>query len=281
MGASQQTAPLTVVIRPQKITRIDWSELWAYRELFYYFVWRDFKVQYKQTAIGAAWAVFQPFVMMVVFTVFFSKIAGIKSGSSVPYAVFSYTGLIFWNCFASAVSRASDSLVINQGVITKIYFPRVIVPISATIIAFVDFLFALIVFVGLAAFYGVVPGLLGIAMFVPLVLLTFVAAAGLGLGLSALNLKYRDIRIALPFFIQMLLFLTPVIYPVTLLPHGVRWILYLNPMTGIISTFRATLLGQGSAGWSLLALSTGMAFVFLCVGWLFFRARERAFADIV
>lgn len=282
MAVSQQTAPRpTIVIRPQKIIRIDWRELWAYRELFYYFVWRDFKVKYKQTAIGAAWAIFQPFVMMVVFTVFFNRVAGIKSGSSVPYAIFSYTGLMFWNCFATAVNNASDSLVVNQAVITKIYFPRAIVPVSATIIAFVDFLFALVVFIGLAAYYGVVPGLLGVALFIPLALVTFVAGAGIGLGLSALNLKYRDVRIALPFFIQTLMFLTPVIYPITLLPHGIRWALYLNPMTGVISTFRATLLQQSSAGWPLLGLSTASALGLLFLGWFVFRTRERAFADIV
>lgn len=271
---------METVIEPKRRLSIDWKELNAYRELFYYFAWRDIKVRYKQTAIGAAWAIFQPFITMVVFTLFFNHVAGIKSGA-IPYAIFSYTGLLFWNYFSNALTRSSNSLVDNQGVITKIYFPRIIPPISATIVALVDFAFAFIVFVVLMIYYRIVPGIEGVLFFIPAVLITFVAATGIGLFLATLNVKYRDIKQALPFFIQTGLFLTPVIYPISSVPAQYQWLLYLNPMTGVITALRAWTLHYETVDLSLLGLSIISAIVFFLIGLIYFKAKEREFADII
>jgi lipopolysaccharide transport system permease protein len=268
------------IIRPRKWARLDWRELWAYRELFYFFAWRDIKVRYKQTAIGASWAIVQPFVTMVVFTIFFNRISGIKSGA-LPYAIFSYTGLIFWNLFAQTLQRSSESLTQNQSMITKVYFPRVIAPVSAAFVAIADFFFALLVYVVLMAYYGIRPGFVGVLLVLPLVVATFVASCGLGMFLASLNVKYRDVRQALPFFIQTLLFLTPVIYPVTLVPERFRWFLYLNPMTGIISVARTQLLHEGATDWPLVALSLAVGAALFALGLVYFRRRESEIADIV
>lgn len=272
---------MELVIRPQKKLRIDWKELWGYRELFYYFVWRDIKVRYKQTAIGVAWAVFQPLIMMVVFTLFFNKVAGIDSGSAIPYAIFSYSGLLFWNYFSQALSRSSESLVGNQGMITKIYFPRIILPFSATIVGLVDFFFALVIFAGLMFYFDIAPSLAGVLLLIPMLLLSFIAASGIGMFLASLNVKYRDVRQALPFFIQTLLFLTPVIYPVSLVPGRFQWLLYLNPMTGVISTMRAGLLNEAPIPYHLLGLSVISAVLLFIIGFTYFKRREREVADII
>lgn len=272
---------MELVIRAQKNLRIDWKELWGYRELFYYFVWRDIKVRYKQTAIGVAWAIFQPFIMMVVFTLFFNKVAGIDSGSAVPYAIFSYSGLLFWNYFAQALSRSSESLVGNQGMITKIYFPRIILPFSTTIVGLVDFFFALIIFIGLLFYFDITPSLLGIVLFLPMLLLSFIAASGLGMMLAALNVKYRDVRQALPFFIQTLLFLTPVIYPVSMVPERFQWLLFLNPMTGVITTMRASILHEDTIPTGLVMISVASALLLFTIGLMYFKRRERKIADII
>jgi len=261
-------------IRPQPRLRIGWRELWAHRELFYFFAWRDIKVRYKQTAVGALWAIFQPLMTMVVFTLFFNKVAGIKSGN-LPYAVFSYTGLLFWNFFSTALTNASNSLVSNQAVITKIYFPRLVMPLAATIVSLVD------VFAGLMLYYRIVPGVVGVLLFVPVLVASFVAASGIGMFLAAVNVKYRDVRYALPFFIQTLLFLTPVIYPVSLLPAKFQWFLYLNPMTGAISTVRSGLLHDGSIHWGLVGISLATTLLLFVVGLVYFRSQERKFADLI
>jgi lipopolysaccharide transport system permease protein len=269
------------VIRPERKLHSNWREVWAFRELFYFLAWRDVKVRYKQTLVGASWAIFQPFVMMVVFTVFFNHLAGISAGDDVPYPVFVYSGLLFWNLFTQTVSRASDSLVNNQAVVTKVYFPRLILPLSAPVVSFADFLAALVIFAGMLVYYGILPGLEGVLLFLPAIGITLVAACGLGLALAALNVKYRDVRQALPFFLQVLLFLTPVIYPVSLVPSHLRFLLYLNPMTGVITAMRAGVTGAGSVNWLSLAVSLGMALLLLACGLEYFRRREREFADIV
>jgi lipopolysaccharide transport system permease protein len=260
---------------------VDLAELYGYRELFYFFAWRDLKVRYKQTAIGAAWAVIQPVLMMVVFTLFFHGVAKIGTGAAVPYAIFSYLGVLFWQYFSSAITRASSSLVDNQAVITKIYFPRIIPPVSSTLVALVDFLVATVVFAGLLLYYGISPGILGIALFIPAMLVTFVAAAGLGIFLAAVNVRYRDVKQAVPFLVQTGLFITPVIFPITQVPERFRFLLYLNPMTGVISDMRAALLHAGTIDWGLTAISLASAFVMLIGGLMYFRARERQFADII
>lgn len=277
---SKQTNIL--VIKPKKHLAIDWGELLHYRELFFYFAWRDVKVRYKQTAIGASWAIFQPFITMVVFTLFFNKVAGIETGSdAVPYAIFSFLGLLFWNYFSNALTRSANSLVDNQAVVTKVYFPRLIPPISSTIVSLIDFCFALIVYVGLMFYFSIPPTALGLLLFLPAVAVTFIAATGPGLFLAALNVKYRDVKQILPFLIQTGLFLTPVIYPVTAVPEQYQWLLYLNPMTGVINAMRSSLLGLGTIDWPLTILSVTTAVIMLWVGLLFFKSKEREFADII
>lgn len=270
------------IIKPKKHLAVDWKELKVYRELFFYFAWRDVKVRYKQTAIGASWAIFQPLITMVVFTLFFNRVAGIESGSeAVPYAIFSFIGLLFWNYFSNALTRSGNSLVDNQAVVTKVYFPRLIPPVSSTIVSLIDFGFALIVYVGLMLYFQIAPTLLGLLLFVPAVLLTFVAATGPGLFLAALNVKYRDVKQIMPFIIQTGLFLTPVIYPVTSVPQQYQWILYLNPMTGVINAMRSSLLGLGSINWPLTSLSVASAVIMFIFGLYYFKAKEREFADII
>lgn len=270
------------IIKPKKHLAIDWKELRAYRELFFYFAWRDVKVRYKQTAIGASWAIFQPFITMVVFTLFFNKVAGIQSGSdAVPYAIFSFIGLLFWNYFSNALTRSGNSLVDNQSVVTKVYFPRLIPPVSSTIVSLIDFGFALIVYIGLMVYYRIAPTPVGLLLFLPAVALTFVAATGPGLFLAALNVKYRDVKQIMPFIIQTGLFLTPVIYPVTSVPQKFQWLLYLNPMTGVINAMRSSLLGLGSIDWPLTMLSVASATIMFVFGLYYFKAKEREFADII
>jgi lipopolysaccharide transport system permease protein len=268
------------VIRPNSHSGLSFRELKAYRELFFYFAWRDVKVRYKQSVLGIGWAVLQPFVLMVVFTLFFNRVAKISSGT-IPYAIFSYTGLLFWNTFSSALTRSSNSLVQNQAVITKIYFPRIIVPISATIVAFIDFCFAFIVFIGLMFYYHLTPGSAGLVFLIPAILITFMAASGLGMFLSAVNVKYRDVQQIVPFLIQLGLFLTPVIYPVSLVPERYQWILYLNPMTGIISAMRSWWLHQGTVNHFYLLISVITSVALLLIGYAYFKAKEREFADII
>lgn len=276
------TETSTLVIKPKKHLAVDWKELLHYRELFFYFAWRDVKVRYKQTAIGASWAVLQPFITMVVFTLFFNKVAGIQTGSdAVPYAIFSFLGLLFWNYFSNALTRSANSLVDNQAVVTKVYFPRLIPPISSTIVSLIDFCFALIVYIGLMFYFRIPPTALGLLLFLPAVAVTFTAATGPGLFLAALNVKYRDVKQILPFLIQTGLFLTPVIYPVTAVPQKYQWILYLNPMTGVINAMRSSLLGLGTINWALTMLSIATAVTMLWVGLLFFKSKEREFADII
>jgi lipopolysaccharide transport system permease protein len=274
------TPPFELVIRPRRALRIDWAELWAYRELFFFFAWRDVKVRYQQTVIGAAWAVIQPFLTMVVFTVFFNRVAGIKSGS-IPYPIFSFTGLLFWQFFTTAVTSASASLTANAQIVSKIYFPRLIAPVSATLVSLVDFACSFVVFIALMAYYGIEPGAVGIAMLIPALLVSFITVAGLGTYLAALNVTYRDVRYAVPFFIQILLFVTPVIYPTNLVPESLRWFLYLNPMAGVISMIRAGFLGEAPIPWGPFGVSTVSAIALAVVGLLYFRRTERTFADVI
>ncbi len=281
MSGEKYTEATEFIIKPQKTLRTDWKEIWEYRELFYFLAWRDVKVRYKQTTIGITWAIFQPLVTMVVFTIFFNRVAGIEAPNGIPYAIFSYAGLLFWNFFASALGRTSTSLVANQGVITKIYFPRLIAPFSAVIVALIDFLFGLLVFVGLLIYFQILPGIEGFLLFLPMLLLAFVTASGLGLLFAALNVQYRDVGLVVPFLINILLFLTPVIYPVSLVPERLQWLLYLNPMTGVVQTMRAGTLGEGVVEWGLLGLSTLVALLFFVVGFFFFKQKERKFVDIV
>jgi len=268
------------VIRPKKLFHLrDLKELWQYRELLYFFSWRDFKVRYKQTAIGAAWAIFQPFITMVVFTVFFGNLAKIPS-DGVPYPIFVYVGLLFWQFFSSALSDTSNTLITNQSIITKVYFPRLILPVSAVITKLVDFVIASLILVGLMFYYGYTPNLSGLFLLPLLLIITFMSAVGAGLFLAAINVKYRDVRYALPFFIQILLFVTPVIYPASIAGEWSK-LLAVNPMMGVIQNARGALLGTMPVNWVLIGSSAIGAAVLLLIGIYTFKKIERYFADIV
>lgn len=268
------------IIRPKKLFHLsDLKELWQYRELLYFFTWRDLKVRYKQTMIGVAWAIFQPLVTMVVFTVFFGGLAKIPS-DNIPYPIFVFTGLLFWQFFSTALSETSNCLIANQAIITKVYFPRLILPLSSVMTKLVDFLIAALILMIMMLYYGFIPQIQSIIV-IPLVLIiSFMSSVGLGLVLAAINVKYRDVRYALPFFIQILLFITPVIYPASI-AGKYSWILALNPMTGAIQSARASLLGTTSVNWTLIGISFIACLILLFVGIYIFKKVERYFADIV
>lgn len=270
----------TTIIRPKKTFSLyDFKELWNYRELLYFFTWRDLKVRYKQTAIGIAWAVLQPLITMLIFTIFFGKLAGIQS-DSVPYPIFVYVGLLFWQFFSTALSETSNVLISNQSIITKVYFPRLILPLSSVLTKFVDFAIASIILVGLMFYYGYMPHITGFLIVPLLLLITFMAAVGGGLCLASINVKYRDVRYALPFFIQILLFITPVIYPASI-AGAYSKLLALNPMTGVIQTARAALLGATPINWMLLGISSIACLIVLIIGIYYFKKVERYFVDIL
>ena len=268
------------VIKPKKALSLqDLKEIWEYKELLYFFTWRDLKVRYKQTIIGILWAVFQPFFAMVVFSIFFGGLAKMPS-DGVPYPIFVYVGLLFWQFFSSALSEASGSLVGNQAIFTKTYFPRLILPISSVFPHFVDFLIASVILIGLMVYYHYIPSLIAVLILPLLILITAIAASGLGMFLAAVNIKYRDVRYVLPFFIQMLMFITPVIYPVSLL-QKYSWILAINPMTGVITAARAAILGTAPVNWGLLLISGIVCLSMLIIGIIYFKTTEKYFADIV
>jgi lipopolysaccharide transport system permease protein len=270
----------TTIIRPKKIfSWHDLRELWVYKELLYFFTWRDLKVRYKQTVVGAGWAIFQPFMTMVVFTIFFGNLAKMPS-DNVPYPIFVYTGLLFWNFFSSALSDTSNCLIANQAIITKVYFPRLILPISSVLTKLVDFAVASIVLGFLMIYYGYYPSIMGILITPLLLVITFMASVGLGLSLAAVNVKYRDVRYVLPYFIQMLMFLTPVIYPASI-AGKYSWMLAVNPMTGVIQNARAAILGTAEVNWLLISISFIATLALLAFGIIVFKKTERYFADII
>ena len=254
-------------------------ELWRYRELFYFLVWRDVKVRYKQTALGALWAVIQPFTAMLIFTLFFGKLAKMPS-DGVPYPIFSYSALLPWTYFSGALSLSGNSLINNVNLITKVYFPRLVIPAASVLAGLVDFFIASLVLLGLMVFYHYTPGwamLMWPLLVIPLVLL----ALGVGLFLSAVNVKYRDIKYTLPFLVQIWLFLTPIIYPTSIIPERFRFLAAVNPLTGIIEAFRATLLPTKVMDWPLLGISMLVTTVIFIIGLLYFKKAEREYADII
>lgn len=269
-----------LIIRPRSGWRsLNVKELWLYKELFYIFAWRDIKVRYKQTVIGILWALLQPFVAMVVFTIFFGNLAHIST-NGVPYPIFVFSGLLFWNYFSISLTGASNSLIANENILKKIYFPRLLLPFSATITPLIDFCFALVILLGLLIYYHFTPTLLGILMLPVLVLLTFLTASGLGAFLSAINVRYRDVREILPFFIQILFFVTPVIYPTALVPQKFQWVLGLNPMVGIIEAARAGIIANHPINFQLLLISALVAIAIFLVGAFYFKRSEKVFADV-
>jgi len=271
---------METVIRPKKtFSWRDFQEIWQYRELLYFFTWRDLKVRYKQTLVGVAWAIFQPFMAMVVFTIFFGNLAGIPS-DGVPYPIFVYVGLLFWQFFSGALTDTSNALVSNQAIVTKIYFPRILLPVSAVLTRLVDFFVAALVLVVLMVYYGYTPSFSGLLILPLLLLITFFAALGGGLFLAAINVKYRDVRYVLPYFIQMMLFITPVIYPASL-AGAWSWLLAINPMTGVIKAARGALLGTEPINWLLIGLSALAVSILLAIGFVMFKKTERYFADLI
>ncbi len=288
---------ITQISRPEdevlfiKPTR-GWSalnlmELWRYRELVYFLIWRDIKVRYKQTALGAAWAIIQPFFTMVVFTIFFGRLAKVPS-DNVPYPIFSYTALLPWGMFTKALTDAGRSLISNRTMITKVYFPRLAIPLASVMSGIVDFAIAFVVLVGMMLYYNLLPGstyhvsISANILLLPLfILLALITALGVGLWLSALNVIYRDINYILPFLTQFWLFITPIAYPSSMIPERWRLIYALNPMTGVVEGFRWVLLGTATAPGPMLAVSTAISLLILISGLFYFRRMERTFADTV
>jgi lipopolysaccharide transport system permease protein len=277
---SQLSAPTTLRIAPSKgWVSLRLHELWEYRELLYFLIWRDIKVRYKQTALGASWAIIQPVFTMLVFSLFFGHLGKIPS-DGIPYPIFSFAALVPWTFFANGLGQSSNSLVGNANLITKIYFPRLIVPLASVFSGIVDFLLAFVVLLGMMLYYGMVPTLN--VFWLPLfVLLALVTSLGVGLWFSALNVEYRDVRYVVPFITQFWLFATPIAYPSSLLSQPWRTIYGLNPMVGVVEGFRWALLGTKTAPGPIIAVSSAAALVILVTGAFYFRRMERTFADIV
>lgn len=272
------TAP-TLVIEPTRgLVRVDLAELWRYRDLLYFLTWREISVRYKQTALGLTWAILQPLATMLVFTVFLGRLARMPS-DGIPYPVFSYLGLLPWTYFASALTRSSASLVGNANLLSKVYFPRILIPLSGTLSALVDFLIAFAILVVLMLAYGIVPAA-SVVLLVPLTIFMAFAALGVGLFFAALNVRYRDVQHAIPFVIQIWMYATPVVYPASLVPGNWKLLFALNPMTGIIEGFRAASLGR-PLDWTQLGLSLVATLVAMIAGLWQFRRLEREFADVV
>ncbi len=257
---------------------IDFHALWAYRELLYFLMWREVKVRYKQTALGFAWAIIQPFFMMIVFTLFFGTLAKVPS-EGIPYPLFSYAALLPWTLFAEGITRSSMSLVQDANLVQKVYFPRLVMPLSSILSPLVDFGIAFIILVGMMLYYGYAPTVR--VLWLPaFILLAMVTALGVGLWLSVINVKYRDVRYVIPFLVQLWLFASPVVYASSLLPPRFQAIYGLNPMAGVIEGFRWALLGAERPG-SLIAVSVIVVIVILISGAFYFRRSEKTFADVV
>lgn len=269
--------PELVIEPPRGWVGVNWGELWRYRELLYFLVWRDLKVRYKQTVLGVAWAVLQPTFQMVVFTIIFGRLAGLDS-EGLPYPVFSYVALLPWLYFASGVSTAGMSLVSQQHLLTKVYFPRLFVPTSAIATCFVDFFLASVVFAVICLWYGVVPAWTVVLVPALLVILT-VATLGLGYVLAAATVTYRDLRFVVPFLVQTLMYASPVVWSAAIVPERYQLLMALNPMYGVIDAFRAAVLGR-QLHWDVLGVSTLSATALLVLGVLTFRRTEQRFADI-
>lgn len=255
------------------------SEIWESRELFYFLAWRDVKVRYKQTALGVLWAVIQPLLTMGIFMLLFGRLAGIPT-DGVPPALFYFSALLPWTYVSSSVANTSMSLVGNSTLLTKIYFPRVVLPAAASLSGLVDFLIGSTLMIGLMAYYHVAPGW-RLLLWPALVVLMFALALAIGMFFSAVNVKYRDVKYAIPFAIQLWMFLTPIIYPATMVPARFRWLLLLNPLSGLIDGFRGALLATRAIAWDSLGVSALLTVLMLVGATVFFRRSERIFADVI
>ena len=278
-GFAEYTVP-TIVLEPRKsLFHLDLKAIWEYRELLYFLVWRDLKVRYRQTLIGICWVVLQPLLTMIIFTAIFSRFAKIPS-DGLPYPIFAYSGLLPWTLFASSLTRGSDSIVTNAQLISKIYFPRLLLPLSGILSPLVDFAISLVILIIMMIWYGTLPtvGILALPIFLVLAILT---ALAVGLWLSALNVRYRDVAHAIPFLIQLWMFASPIAYPVSLVPETWRLLYSLNPMAGVIEGFRWALLGKESPDFGVIMISSVMVLALLLPGIVYFKYTERTFADVV
>jgi lipopolysaccharide transport system permease protein len=274
------TTEFTLRIEPTRgFFKLDLAAVWEYRELLYFLVWRDVKVRYKQTIIGAAWAILQPLMTMIIFTVIFGNFANIPS-NGLPYSIFAYTALMPWNYFSQAISRGGMSLVGEANLIVKVYFPRLIIPIASVVAPLVDFFLSFLVLIVMIVWFGIVPGwhVLCLPVFLLLALMTGLAVV---LWLSPLNVRYRDVGHTIPFLTQFWLYASPVAYPVSLVPEKWRLLYSLNPMVGVIEGFRWTLLGTEAPAFGVIAVSAVMVIVLLSGGVVFFKRMERSFADVI
>jgi lipopolysaccharide transport system permease protein len=271
--------PVTIIEPARGWLSLNLHEIWAYHELVYFLIWRDVKVRYKQTVIGAIWVILQPLMTMVVFTLVFNRIAKISS-DGLPYPIFAYAALLPWNLFAGALNRSGNSLVGQSNLISKVYFPRLIIPLSATVSGVVDFAIAFVILIAMMVWYGIAPnwGVLALPLFI---LLALAAAFSVGLWLSALNVRYRDVGYALPFLVQLWLFASPVAYPTSVVPEQWQFLYSLNPMAGVIEGFRWALLGKAQPDFGVIAVSGAAVIAVLFGGLVYFKRTERTFADVV
>jgi len=270
----------TLVIQPRRhLLALDIKAIWEYRELLYFLIWRDLKVRYRQSAIGVGWVILQPLMTMVVFTAVFGKFVGVPS-DGLPYPIFIFSALLPWTLFANSLTRGSASVVSNTQLVSKIYFPRLILPLSGVLSPVADFAVAFVILIGMMVWFGISPawGILALPL---LVLLAILTALAIGLWLSALDVRYRDVGHAVPFVVQIWMFITPVTYPVSLVPEKWRLLYSLNPMTGVIEGFRWALLGQQSPDFAVITVSAVMMFTLLVTGTIYFRHTERTFADVI
>jgi len=269
-----------VIIKAKKgFLSIDLHEIWEYRELLFFLALRQIKVRYKQTIMGASWAVLQPFLTMIVFTIIFGNFAKIPS-ENIPYPIFSYSGLVLWTYFSTSLSQAGNSLVANTSLVTKVYFPRLFIPTSSCLAGLLNYAVAMSIIILMMVYYKFVPNIK--IIIVPLVVFTtFILASGISYWLSSICVKYRDIKFILPFFIQLLMFTAPVIYPPNIVSVKYRWLLYLNPMTGLINAHRASLLGYKEVNFTTLGVSIIMSLFIFITGIIFLKNTEKGFADLI
>jgi lipopolysaccharide transport system permease protein len=273
-------SPHSIYLRPQEgLFRLDLDALWQYRELLFFLIWRDVKVRYKQTLIGASWAILQPLLSMVIFTIIFGRFAQIPS-DGLPYPVFTYVALLPWTYFAQAISQSGMSLISDSDLIKKVYFPRLIVPLSAAVAPLVDFAVAFLLLLGLMIWFGIAPTW-GVVVLPFLLLLALLTAFAVSLFLSALNVRYRDVRYVIPFLVQFWMYASPVVYSVSLIPERWRFIYSLNPMVGVIEGFRWALLGKADPDFAVMGVSAVVVLVLLASGLVYFKHVESTFADII
>jgi lipopolysaccharide transport system permease protein len=272
-----------IIAPPTRFVSANWPELWRYRDLFLVFAWRDISVRYKQTFLGVLWAIIQPVTTMVIFTFIFNRTAKIQSGDGTPYPIFLYVGMLFWQYFSGTLTNTSNSMVSNAGIIQKVYFPRLIIPAASAVTGLVDLAIASVILIGMMFYYGYCPHPMGVLILPLLLVIAVLSSLGMGMFLASVNIKYRDVRYALPFVINIMMYVTPVIYPVKMLDNyhvAKTLMLWFNPICGVISNARAGILGNSPIEWPVLGISLGVSILYFFIGLYYFRSTERYFADI-